>query len=63
LETTGDIDTIDVYVNDRPVSGSVQMDQATKTIKIPLPLNDDIVRIDGWSGEEIFARSKFSAPF
>lgn len=61
--TTENIDSVDVYVNDRPVSESVEMDYNAATIRIPKPGEGDTMRIEGWSGGELVAMRKLSGPF
>lgn len=55
---TQNIQSVDVYVNDRPVRESTTVTDGAATIDIPKPPSDAWLRIDGFDGGELVASRK-----
>lgn len=60
--TAQNIQSIDIYVNDRPVIESTAIADPTTTVTVPMPASGDRLRIEGFDGGELVAARKIRLP-
>ena len=60
--TTENIQSIDIYVNDRPVSESTAITNPTTTVTVSMPPSGAGLRIEGFDGGELVASRKITLP-
>jgi len=56
--TTQGIQSVDIYVNDRPVARSTAVSNGTTDIDIPAPAGGSLLRVDGFDGGDLVASRK-----
>lgn len=58
--TTQNIQSVDIYVNDRPATASVATTDGTTDINIPRPAANAVLRLQGISGGKLVASRRFT---